>query len=104
MDGYFGLVEAKTDYKKKDSVKTHKDLLQLCLFGVNALEQYGTICILLMQVIDPSVYAYGCFNRVEGAVVVMKLKEFKLLMSMKGLPGYIMCLDELKKVAHFYQF
>ncbi|ORE03115.1 hypothetical protein BCV72DRAFT_233527 [Rhizopus microsporus var. microsporus] len=51
MDGYFGLVEAKTDYKKKDSVKTHKDLLQLCLFGVNALEQYGTICILLMQVI-----------------------------------------------------
>jgi hypothetical protein len=50
-DGYFGFVEAKTDYKKKDSTKTHEDLLQLCLFIMNALEQYGSKRILLMQVI-----------------------------------------------------
>jgi hypothetical protein len=51
----------------------------------------------------PSVCVYGCFDRDEGAVVVVELKEIKLPILMKGLPGFIMSLDELKKVAHFYE-
>jgi hypothetical protein len=48
-------------------------------------------------------YVHGCFNRVEGAVVIVELEEFKLPMSLKDLPGFIMSLDKLKKVGHFYR-
>ncbi|KAG1137510.1 hypothetical protein G6F38_011255 [Rhizopus arrhizus] len=102
LDGYFGFVEAKADYKKKDTVKTHEVFLRLSLFGMNALEEHNSKCILLMQVIGSGVYVYECFNRVEGAVVIVELKVFKLPMSLKDFPGFIMSLDELKKVDHFY--
>lgn len=36
FDRYFGKTEVKPDYKKKDTIKTHEDLLQLSLFGMNA--------------------------------------------------------------------
>lgn len=51
LDRYFGFAEVKPDYKKKDTVKTHEDLLRLSLFGMNALEEHNSKCILLMQVI-----------------------------------------------------
>lgn len=37
-------------------------------------------------------YTYGCFNRAEGAVIILELEEFKLPMSLKDLPGFIMNL------------
>ncbi|KAG2189685.1 hypothetical protein INT46_007501 [Mucor plumbeus] len=103
LDHYVGFAEVKPDYKKKDTVKTHEDLLRLSLFGMNALEEHNSKCILLMQVIGSSMYVHGCFNRVEGAVVIVELEEFKLPMSLKDLPGFIMSLDKLKKVGHFYR-
>ncbi|KAI9474074.1 MAG: hypothetical protein EXX96DRAFT_580495 [Benjaminiella poitrasii] len=51
LDHYVGFAEVKPDYKKKDTVKTHEDLLRLSLFGMNALEEQNSKCILLMQVI-----------------------------------------------------
>lgn len=51
LDHYVGFAEVKPDYKKKDTVKTHEDLLRLSLFGMNALEEHNSKCILLMQVI-----------------------------------------------------
>lgn len=57
----------------------------------------------LYRNVGSSVFVYGCFNRVEGAVVIVELKEFKLPMSLKDLQGFIMSLDKLKKVGHFYR-
>lgn len=51
LDCYVSFAEVKPDYKKKDTVKTHEDLLRLSLFGMNALEEYNPKYILLMQVI-----------------------------------------------------
>lgn len=51
IDGAFGLVEVKPDYKKNDTLKTHEDLLRLSLFGMNALEEYDAKCIFLSQII-----------------------------------------------------
>lgn len=39
LDHYIGFAEVKPDYKKKDTVKTHENLLRLSLFGMNALEE-----------------------------------------------------------------
>ncbi|KAL0090867.1 hypothetical protein F4703DRAFT_1835493 [Phycomyces blakesleeanus] len=51
LDHYVGFAEVKPDYKRKDTVKTHEDLLRLSLFGMNALEEHNSKCILLIQVI-----------------------------------------------------
>ncbi|KAI9476311.1 MAG: hypothetical protein EXX96DRAFT_596443 [Benjaminiella poitrasii] len=42
LDSYFGFVEAKAEYKKKDTVKMHEDLQRLSLFGMNALEGHNS--------------------------------------------------------------
>ncbi|RCH82737.1 hypothetical protein CU097_004477, partial [Rhizopus azygosporus] len=42
----------KAEYKKKDTLSTHQDLLRLALFGMNEIEDNNVKCILLVQVID----------------------------------------------------
>lgn len=44
--------EVKAEYKKKDTLSTHQDLLRLALFGMNEIEDNDAKCILLVQVID----------------------------------------------------
>ena len=48
---YSGFVEVKAEYKKKNSICLHEDLLRLSLFGMNALEETNAKCILLLQII-----------------------------------------------------
>jgi hypothetical protein len=43
--------EVKAEYKKKDTLSTHQDLLRLALFGMNEIEDSDAKCILLVQVI-----------------------------------------------------
>ncbi|KAG1139454.1 hypothetical protein G6F37_009757 [Rhizopus arrhizus] len=43
--------EVKAEYKKKDTLSTHQDLLRLALFGMNEIEDNDAKCILLVQVI-----------------------------------------------------
>lgn len=43
--------EVKAEYKKKDTLSTHQDLLRLSLFGINEIEDRNAECILLIQVI-----------------------------------------------------
>ncbi|KAL9543620.1 hypothetical protein MBANPS3_008036 [Mucor bainieri] len=52
IDRYVVFAEVKPEYKKDvDSVNTHEDLLRLPLFGMNALEEHDSKCILLLQVL-----------------------------------------------------
>lgn len=51
LKNYSGFAEVKAEYKKKDSLCTHQDLLGLALFGINAIEVYAIKCILMIQVI-----------------------------------------------------
>lgn len=67
--------------------------MQILLFWCNLLLYFN---------IGSSAYVYGCFNQVEGAVAIVELKELNLPMSLKDLPGFIMTLNNLKKVNHFY--
>ncbi|KAI9016295.1 hypothetical protein CLU79DRAFT_688772, partial [Phycomyces nitens] len=43
--------EVKAEYKKKDTLSTHGDLLRLALFGMNEINDNNAKCILLVQVI-----------------------------------------------------
>lgn len=52
LKDYSGFAEVKAEYKKKDSLSTHQDLLRLSLFGAHTIEEYGAKCILLIQVVD----------------------------------------------------
>ncbi|KAF1805159.1 hypothetical protein V8B55DRAFT_1494018 [Mucor lusitanicus] len=49
LDHYVGFAEIKPEYKKKDTVKTHEDLLRLSLLGMNAIEEHNSKCILLIK-------------------------------------------------------
>ncbi|KAI9010013.1 hypothetical protein CLU79DRAFT_806242 [Phycomyces nitens] len=49
---YSSFIEVKVEYKKKDAISLHEDLLRLSLFGTNALEENQAKCILLIQIID----------------------------------------------------
>jgi hypothetical protein len=40
-----GFVEIKAEYKKKDSLSTHEDLLRLSLFGTHVIEENDAKCI-----------------------------------------------------------
>ncbi|KAI8091078.1 uncharacterized protein B0P05DRAFT_634760 [Gilbertella persicaria] len=54
--------EVKAEYKKKDTLSTHQDLLRLALFGMNEIEDNDAKCILLVQVIGAVIIYYGCME------------------------------------------
>lgn len=47
-------------------------------------------------------YVNGCFNRADGDFVIVELEKLKLPMSLKDLPGFVIYLSKLEKIAHFY--
>lgn len=61
--------EVKAEYKKKDTLSIHQDLLRLAMFGMNEIDDNNAKCILLVQVIGKvnpkpilyfSYFAYKC--------------------------------------------
>ncbi|KAG1452156.1 hypothetical protein G6F46_012261 [Rhizopus delemar] len=99
---YPGFVEVKAEYKKKNSICLHEDLLRLSLFGMNALEETNAKCILLLQIIGPSLTVYGCAEHEYGPNIVFEIMKFKIPLSLRELPGFIMRLDDLKHLDYLY--
>ncbi|CAO3701322.1 unnamed protein product [Rhizopus stolonifer] len=99
---YSGFVEVKAEYKKKDAVSLHEDLLRLSLFGINGLEENNAKCILLIQIIGSSLTVYGCAKHAKGPKIIFEIMNFKIPLSLQELPGFIMKLDELKRLSYFY--
>jgi hypothetical protein len=47
-----GFIEAKAEYKKKNAVCLHEDLLRLALFGIDAFDGNNAKYVLFIQIID----------------------------------------------------
>ncbi|KAG1138139.1 hypothetical protein G6F37_011220 [Rhizopus arrhizus] len=99
---YSGFVEVKAEYKKKNSICLHEDLLRLSLFEMNALEETNAKCILLIQIIGPELTVYGCAEHEYGPNIIFEIMKFKIPLSLRELPGFIMRLDDLKHLGYFY--
>ncbi|KAG1217974.1 hypothetical protein G6F35_008700 [Rhizopus arrhizus] len=91
---YSGFVEVKAEYKKKNSICLHEDLLRLSLFGMNALEETNAKCILLLQIIGPALTVYGCAEHEYGPNIIFEIIKFKISLSLQELPGFIMRVKE----------
>ncbi|KAG2203210.1 hypothetical protein INT46_008994 [Mucor plumbeus] len=94
--------EVKAEYKKKDTLSTHQDLLRLALFGMNEIEDSDAKCILLVQVIGAVIIYYGCTEHTNGPKIIFEISKIKIPLSMQDLPGFIMKLDDLKNLSQFY--
>ncbi|KAI7898055.1 uncharacterized protein BX663DRAFT_269937 [Cokeromyces recurvatus] len=94
--------EVKAEYKKKDTLSTHQDLLRLALFGINEIENNNAKCILLVQVIGAVIIFYGCTSHTNGPKIIFEISKIKIPLSIQDLPGFIMKLDKLKKLNQFY--
>lgn len=69
IERFSWFAEVKAEYKKKDTLSIHQDLLRLAMFGMNEIDDNNTKCILLVQVIGKvnpkpilyfSYFAYKC--------------------------------------------
>jgi hypothetical protein len=52
--------------------------------------------------IGSSLTVYGCAEHSHGPNIVFEIIKFKIPLSLKELPGFIMRLDDLKRLGYFY--
>lgn len=45
---------------------------------------------------------YGCIEHEYGPKIIFEISKIKIPLSMQDLPGFIMKLDDLKKLGQFY--
>ncbi|KAG2196662.1 hypothetical protein INT47_012121 [Mucor saturninus] len=79
-----------------------KSILPAALFGVNEIEDNNTECVLLLQIVGTVITYYGCIKHKNGPNIVFEVSKIKISSSMQDLPGFIMQLDDLKKLSNFY--
>ncbi|KAI7856848.1 hypothetical protein BDC45DRAFT_566907 [Circinella umbellata] len=102
-----GFCEVKADYMKNNTVGTHLDLLRLCIFGKDTIDNEDVENVLLQAVdshdIGHRVIVYLYQQHDGGFYSASEVDSIEVPKSILELPGFIMKLDDIKRLINLYE-
>ncbi|GAA5816272.1 hypothetical protein MFLAVUS_009798 [Mucor flavus] len=98
-----GFCEVKADYMKNNTVSTHLELLRLCIFGKDTIDNEDVENVVLLQAVGHRVIVYLYQQHDGGFYSAFEVDSIEVPKSILELPGFIMKLDDIKRLINLYE-